>query len=229
MRPFLIGCSVVLLSLRALAAGWPVIDVANLQQSMLQVANMIKQLKNMSEQIQTYSGEAFGSIGERVFEQQQGINAFLRQLNSMGYQIETIQSQFSALFPKNHLSPTEASTYRRHLLRWQDELRSASLTAMQAQTSVDRIYAQNREIERILTQSQSAGGTVRQLQSTNRLLGAIGIRLTDLATLQATSARLMATAAAVKSAQGSEAQAQQKRFWSNYRYPRVKPRYTRLP
>ena len=227
----------IIVTLTALSFGWgsnaysggfPVFDSANFAKNLLVAYQTAQQLKKMSQQIQTYKGAAFGDVDRRVMGQQQELNRFLRQLHAIGYRLESVRAQFNALFPKGR-PPKNLAEYRAQILRWHDELRNAALASMQAQSSIDQIYADNREIQRVLSQSQTADGTVRQLQSTNRLLGVMAMKLTELWKVQATTARLAATATAIKNTRESQAREEERRFWSNHPLPpRVKP-WKKLP
>jgi len=78
----------------------------------------------------------------------------------------------------------------------QTELSEASKIAMKAQSVVERSQAYNNQVAAILNSSAAADGEVRQLQSTNQMLGIMSGQLDGLTQTLAVSARVSAMAAA---------------------------------
>ncbi len=188
----------------AKATGIPVIDVANLAQTILQVSNdvtklanqatqisnQVNQLRNQTEMLRNIGPSQFSALTNALSVQNTELNAILSAASSVQYALANVQSQINSTFPQgNDWSTFDMSTLGPRVQQWDTAVTQANTSAIRAQASLNRVSTRNAQIQGLLTEAQGANGQVRQLQINAQINGQIAQALNDNAMVTATAAR----------------------------------------
>ena len=169
-------------------------DVAH---QVTQIQNQIMQYEAMLQTLKSLDSQAFSQVRSLLQSQTDEYNQLYTDLNTIGYSLGQIDSEFNQLFPQGtDWNNVDYAQYSQYYQDWNKELRESAKKAMEAQTQVQRTQSYNAEIAAILSRSQGAEGEVRQLQAQNQMMGVVSSQLSDLTSTLATSGRLSATLAA---------------------------------
>ncbi len=174
----------------------PVIDPANLVQSIMQVTHMVEQVRNQVRQIEQatamlrqnplqLSPEISRSIGEAraLFESVQGI-AF--EANQLGEELRTL---YPATWEDYDLERVLGQSDL-----WMRESRASLQRAMAAEASAaERIEQTRGRIDRALQSSGSAEGQTGAIQASNQLLGIQASQLAEIHALLIVQGRSLET------------------------------------
>jgi len=186
------------------ATGIPVIDGANLVQSVTQVVNdatkianqasqitnQISQLTNQAQMLQNIGSSQFSALTSVLGVQTSEVNNILSTVSRLQYTLGTIQSQIKSLYPQGtDWSSFDMATLGTRRGQWDQAITEAATTAMKAQASINRIAARNSQIQSLITQAQSNPGQVRQMQINNQIDGQLVQSMNDLNTVTTTMAR----------------------------------------
>lgn len=174
----------------------PVIDPANLAQSITQVTHMVQQLRNQVQQIEQatamlrqnplqLSPELSQSIGEAraLFQSVQGI---AYEADQLGDQVRTLYPETWEDFDLDRvLSQSDA---------WMNESRQSLQRAMEAEArAAQRIEQTQGRINRALQSSSAAEGQTGAIQASNQLLGIQASQLTEIHALLIAQGRALET------------------------------------
>jgi len=218
-------------------AALTVIDLTNLKQNTLtavrtaeQIKNQIEQIRNQVKSLQTLPGSTFGPVKAIYEGNMNELNGLLSDVQGISFDLNKIDGQFDQLFPEGKWDKIDFNNYEQYYRDWNKELSDAAKTAMKAQSVIQRSQASNNEAAAILNRSSGADGDVRQLQSTNQMLGLMAGQLNGLTETLALNARVSAMAAA-SSAQKEEAErAFSTQMWSGYGdWKSTGSKYTNMP
>jgi len=174
----------------------PVIDPANLAQSITQVAHMVQQLRNQVQQIEQaaamlrqnplqLSPELSQSIGEA--------RALFQSVQGIAYEADQLGDQLRTLYPETWedydlarvLSQSDA---------WMSESRQSLQRAMEAEArAAQRIEQTQGRINRALQSSGAAEGQTGAIQASNQLLGIQASQLTEIHALLIAQGRALET------------------------------------
>jgi len=174
----------------------PVIDPANLAQSITQVAHMVEQLRNQVQQIEQASAmlrqnplqlspELSQSIGEArsLFQSVQGIAFEARQL---GEDVRTLYPETWEDFDLERVLGQSDL--------WMRESRTSLERAMEAEArAVERIEQTRGRIDRAMQSSTSAEGQTGAIQASNQLLGIQAGQLAEIHALLIVQGRALET------------------------------------
>jgi P-type conjugative transfer protein TrbJ len=219
-------------------AALTVIDISNLQQNTLtavrtaeQIQNQLEQIRNQVRSLQTLPAATFGPVKSIYDSNMQELNGLLSDVQGISFNLNQIDGQFNQLFPQGSWDQIDFSRYEQYYRDWTKELSEASKTAMKAQSVVERSQAYNNEAAAILSSSAAADGEVRQLQSTNQMLGIMAGQLDGLTQTLAVSARVSAMAAAQAANREEAERAFTTQMWSGYGNvdKQANPKYTNMP
>lgn len=161
----------------------PVIDPANLAQSVLQAAHMVEQISNQIAQLRNQaqmlarnplqlSPELSRSIDEAraLFETAEGI----------AFDIRRIGADLEALYPETW-QDFDLEGVLRQSDRWIAQSRASLQTAMEMEARAAQSIGQSRDrIANALGSSASAEGQTSAIQSGNQLLGIQASQLTEI-------------------------------------------------
>lgn len=187
---------VTVLPARDARAQIPVIDPANLAQSITQVAHMVQQLRNQVQQIEQatamlrqnplqLSPELSQSIGEA--------RALFQSVQGIAYEADQLGDQLRTLYPETWedfdlarvLSQSDA---------WMSESRQSLQRAMEAEArAAQRIEQTQGRINRALQSSSAAEGQTGAIQASNQLLGIQASQLTEIHALLIAQGRALET------------------------------------
>jgi P-type conjugative transfer protein TrbJ len=219
-------------------AALTVIDISNLQQNTLtavrtaeQIQNQLEQIRNQVRSLQMLPASTFGPVKSIYDSNMQELNGLLSDVQGISFDLNRIDGQFNQLFPQGSWDQIDFSRYEQYYRDWTKELSDASKIAMKAQSVVERSQAYNNQAAAILNQSASADGEVRQLQSTNQMLGIMAGQLDGLTQTLAVSARVSAMAAAQAANREEAERAFSTQMWSDYGNVDKQPnaKYTNMP
>lgn len=194
-------------------AALTVIDLSNLQQNTLTAVRAAQQIQNqlsmISNQVKTLTmlpGETFGAVKGIYEGNLRELNGIIADVKGISFDLNQISSQYDQLYPQGQWSNMSTGQYADIFQKWNTELANAAKVAMKGQSVLDRSQDYNNEAIAILNRSSGADGEVRQLQSTNQMLGIVSAQLGGLTENLATSSRITAMMAA-EEAQRREASA----------------------
>lgn len=192
----LLALGVTVAPARDARAQIPVIDPANLAQSITQVAHMVEQLRNQVQQIEQASAmlrqnplqlspELSQSIGEA--------RALFQSVQGIAYEADQLGDQLRTLYPQTWeefdlarvLSQSDA---------WMNESRQSLQRAMAAEAhAAQRIEQTQGRINRALQSSGAAEGQTGAIQASNQLLGIQASQLAEIQTLLIAQGRALET------------------------------------
>ncbi len=195
------------ISVQVSATGIPVVDIANLLQSIQQVladstkishmvsqiGNQVRQINQMREQLKSIGNSQYGSIINDLLGQYQEVRGVLGSISSISYSVRQIKSDFDSLFPDaSSWNTYDYGNYGGLLDQWNNEVSMAAQEAMQAQSVVSRINENTSKVRALLNQSMSAEGDVRQMQLLNQNSAVLSRQLSDVSQLLAANGRMEA-------------------------------------
>lgn len=144
-------------------------------------------------------------------------------LDAINYSVETITTQFKAVFPTEeaaqNISPSDANELRSG---WNREIHQSALAASRAQTALSRIEENSRSAVNILERSKTSvddsgeGSRLAKLQALVQMLGIINSDLTTLASTIATTERVNASVAAAEVSDEALEDARAERMMRDY-------------
>lgn len=174
----------------------PVIDPANLAQSITQVTHMVQQLRNQVQQIEQatamlrqnplqLSPELSRSIGEA--------RALFQSVQGIAYEADQLGDQLRTLYPETW----EDFDLDRVLSQsdvWMNESRQSLQRAMEAEArAAQRLEQTQGRINRALQSSSAAEGQTGAIQASNQLLGIQASQLTEIHALLIAQGRALET------------------------------------
>ncbi|NTV61771.1 MAG: conjugal transfer protein [Chlorobiaceae bacterium] len=194
-------------------AAMTVIDISNLKQNTLtavrtaqQIQNQLTMISNQVKTLTTLPSSTFGQIKGIYDSNMRELNGIIDDVSGISFDLNQIGSQYDQLYPQGQWSNMSSGQYADILQKWNTELANAAKIAMKAQSTLSRSQDYTNETIDILNRSSGADGEVRQLQSTNQMLGIVSAQLGGLTENLATSTRITAMMAA-EEAQRREASA----------------------
>ncbi len=186
------------------AGGIPVIDGANLAQTVIQVmndvrmlanqasqiANQVEQMKKQSQMLQNIGASQYMPLTNALNNQSVEINGILATASGIKYSLAQVQAEIDATFPQGaDWDAFDMATLTQRLQQWDNVVSEANSLAMRAQTSLGRVSGRNDQLQRLMVESRGAEGQVRQLQINAQLNGQIAQALNDTLAVSATAAR----------------------------------------
>jgi type IV secretion system protein VirB5 len=186
------------------ATGIPVIDGANLVQSVTQVVNdvtkisnqaaqitnQINQITNQARMLQDIGPSQFAALSGVLCTQTSEVNTILSTVSQLQYTLRSIQEQINSLYPQGtDWGAFDMTTLGKRRGQWDEAITESASTAMKAQASINRIAARNAQIQSLITQAQSNPGQVRQMQINNQMGGHVVQSMNDLQSVTTTMAR----------------------------------------
>jgi P-type conjugative transfer protein TrbJ len=214
-------------------AQWAVVDpgaiaeaVANGLEIAEVVTNTLTQIKRLESQIAN-EVQTLKSLDPRTFNELKDLisngkltyDALQRDIQSMGYNLGDVNTNFRKLFPKDqsqwkNIRDSDFEVYRDN---WTAEINAASFAAARAQTSVAKLDKNNDKILSILDSSNDdSTGEVRQLQLVNQQLALIHTALVSAVQNLATTGRVMADWAAGEAGEKMAQREAKRRHLENY-------------
>jgi hypothetical protein len=203
------------------------LDVKNLTG---QVSAALQHVRNAAESL------GGGNLVDDILIGQRYLTADIR---SIGYGIDTVTTQFEAVFPNREaatrLPPSDVAAVRRG---WDDEIHGSGMAAARAQTALSRMETNTQAALDILERSQATtGGTadegseLAKLQALVQMLGIINSDLTTLATTIAAAERVNTDMVAAETSddelQAAEAQRMLRDANARQTIPEIDPRILR--
>jgi P-type conjugative transfer protein TrbJ len=198
------------------ATGIPVVDAANLSQTMItavnavtsvanqamQIANEVRMIQNQLQSLSTLGESSFGAVNANLNNQLYQLNSVLNTVKGVGFQIGNVDSQFRAMFPEGtDWSTKDVGQYGGYFDKWSAQVQDSARTAMQSQGVIENIRRNNAETSNILSQAKGADGEVRQLQAVNQMLGVLASQMGDMTVALTAGGRSSASIAAAGQAE----------------------------
>jgi len=189
-----------------LYAQWTVIDPSNLIENILSVLeeveaniNLVNQIENQLKSLQRLGSSSFSAIQDILNNNTNDLEDLIAAVKGIGYLIDSINSEYDAIFPDNDGWDAEKlSNYPAYARDWNNKTTSSIKDAMKAQSVLSRIKDTNNNVISILSEVSGADGEVRQLQAMNQILSQMSSQLSDIAQTMAVTSRMTATALAAE-------------------------------
>jgi P-type conjugative transfer protein TrbJ len=201
-----------------------VIDLSNLKQNTLtavrtaqQIQNQLTMISNQVKTLTTLPTATFSQIKGIYDGNMRELNSIISDVKGISFDLDQIGSQYDQLYPQGQWSMMSTGQYADFFRKWNVELANAAKTAMKAQAVLDRSQDYMNETIDILNRSAGADGEVRQLQSTNQMLGIVSAQLGGLTENLATSTRITAMMAAEEAQQREAASAYNRKLMRGLR------------
>jgi hypothetical protein len=202
----------------------PVEDLGRLAATAKMIADAVRVTTQISGALTHIQNAAIGLGGGNLVDDILiGHRNLTDDLHSISYSIETISTQFGAVFPTreaaSHVSPSDAAQLRNN---WDQELHQSALAASRAQSSLSRMEDNSRSAVTILERSKATAGSdgegsrLAKLQALVQMLGVVNSDLTTLGTTIATTERVNADAAAADVSDESLEAARAERMMRDY-------------
>lgn len=216
------------------ATGIPVVDVANLSQTMItalnavtsvanqavQIANEVKMIQNQLQSLSMLGNSSFGMLNANLNNQLSQLDGVLSTVKGVGFQINNVDNQFRTMFPEGtDWSTKDVSQYGGYFEKWSAQVQDSAKTAMQSQGVIENVRRNNLEASNILSQAKGADGEVRQLQAVNQMLGVLAGQMSDMTVALTAGGRSSASIAAAGQAERDA----QRALMENFSAPVVIP------
>ena len=208
----------------ASGAAIPVIDTAAIAKLALQIAEAIRQIKVMEQQVQMMRDAAkqvaqgsFGGLVELFRLIQVNYEAITRDGSGIGYTLQSVNSQFQRIFPNEEaISNARFRDYESISNGMTNELRSAALVAVRAQSTLSELQTTNAAARDILQQSDGNGSQVAQLQLAVQMLAVIQENMRSIVQTINSAGRLTSDMAAAAVTERRVARERRIRLMRNY-------------
>ena len=175
---------------------------AILTETVSQGSTLTQQLTRLSDQItlmrqalSTLDPASYASILNLVNRSELDYSQLVSNVNSVGYTLSSVNADFQQAFPTDFSStsmPNIGALYG----KWQNEIWDSTLVAARTQSVLSTLRDNTNNAAMILSSSQSAEGTVAQLQAVVQMLGVMQSQTNSLLQSLATTGRVVATTAA---------------------------------
>lgn len=174
----------------------PVIDPANLAQSITQVAHMVEQLRNQVQQIEQAAAMLRQNPLQLSPELTQSIEearALFQSVQGIAYEADQLGDQLRTLYPETW-EDFELDRVLSQSDVWMNESRQSLQRAMEAEArAAQRIEQTQGHINRALQSSSGAEGQTGAIQAGNQLLGIQASQLTEIHALLIAQGRALET------------------------------------
>lgn len=194
------ACALSLLApLSGAQAQMPVYDGANYAQMMQSVSQGVRQLQSLQVQVQQQAA-MLARLQQNFSKPLSAVNQAnaqtLGQAVGIGYAAGDIAASFSSAYPTS-LPGARSAQITASLANWRSRSRQTLEEAMGAQITVAGAQPTTAQsVTAAVAASQSAPGQTAAIQSTNQILAALSVQLSQLQTLMMTAARAAQSSAA---------------------------------
>ncbi|HJW27687.1 MAG TPA: P-type conjugative transfer protein TrbJ [Saprospiraceae bacterium] len=182
-----------------LATGYPVIDIANLQQNILIAARELKSNLNEAASLYNQVQQIAGQVQQIRMEAQNLLNypvgvyndikadiEYMRQLTNSSVDLGTKLSALSAKFSTTYPGYKAPENYQNEYLTWTNSSLGSIKTALEAvDRQVRAMDFENTQMDKARDQSATAVGQMQVLQSANQISAEAVRQLQELRKLQA--------------------------------------------
>lgn len=210
------GLALLALSLAAAPAKAqiPVIDPANLAQSLIQAAQGLEQIHNQITQIEQQTQMLARNPLQLSPELSQDIGEardLFNRARAIAFQVNQIENQIEALYPETY-EQFDLSSISERTDQWLAEDRSNLERAMQAEARAAQSLQSTRgRLDRALSASASAEGQTSAVQAGNQLLGINASQLAEIQALLVAQSRALSSERMERVAREQRAQEIQRR------------------
>lgn len=205
--------------------GGIVYDPTNYAQNVLTAARSLQQINNQIQQIQNQATSLINeaknlaslpvSTLSTLQAQVNQTRQLLSQAQRIAYDVQSIQSAFTARYSGTALRGNAAQMVANANERWEDSV-GALQDALQVQAGVvGNIDGARSSIDTLMSASHSASGALQAAQAGNQLLALQSQQLADLTAVIAAQGRAQALEAARNTATEAEARERFRRFRGN--------------
>lgn len=202
--------------------GGIVYDPTNYSQNILTAARTLEQINNQIRQLQNQATSLVNearnlttlplNILQPLQQQIQQTQTLLRQAQRMAYDVQQIETQFSAQYENIDLTTSQRAMVTGAEDRWKTSV-AAFEDALKVQAgAVANIDGTREAVTSLVTASQSATGALQAAQAGNQLLALQSQQLADLTAVVAAQGRAQALDSASAAAAKAQAREQLRRF-----------------
>jgi len=222
------ACATALVALLALTApaqagGIPVYDASNFAQNLLtavralqQINNQIRSLQNEARMLETMRRNLQPmsySTQDQLAAKLQQINSLMSQAQGLTYQVQTTESQFARLYPREYAATMTGDQYAAAARqRWAASMDSLQHTVRVQSQIVGTVQADSATLSRLIEESQSAVGALQAQQAGNQLTALSAKQQMQTQELLASQARAQAMEQAREASEEEAARTAFKRF-----------------
>ncbi len=203
--------------------GGDVVELAAiLAESIAQGATLAEQLTQLTDQVSLVrttlaqlDPATYAAVLQVINNTYLDYNRLTSDVNSIGYTLESVNRDFQRAFPTD-FSSTPMSQVDSLYGKWQDDIWSSTIVAARAQSVLSTLRDNANQAAAILSSSQSAQGTVGQLQAVVQMLGLMQSQTNSLIQSLATTGRVLTTQASTGASERQLSREKKKRNLAGY-------------
>lgn len=183
-----------------------------LGQQLTQLSEQVNLVRTTLSQLDPASYAAVLSIVNNTYLD---YNRLVSDVNSIGYTLESVNSDFRQAFPTD-FSQTSMAGVDQLYGRWQQDIWSSTMVAARAQSVLSTLNQNASQAATILSNSASAQGTVAQLQAVVQMLALMQSQTNSLIQSLATTGRVLTTSASVGASERQLSREKKRRNLAGY-------------
>jgi type IV secretion system protein TrbJ len=205
--------------------------IANGVTMIKQLADMVQMVQNGVTLLKSLNPASMLGLAANLAQQVLGLNDLLSSINTIGYSLNQVNSEFSRVFPgSTAMAGMTINDFQNATNRWHSELLGVSQIAMRAQSTVTKLQGNADAASQILSNSASAEGAVGQAQANVQMTHLLSTQLDQLIETTDTANRVTATMAATAAAEDDMSEEMRTRLLMDYTDTGAPaPVLTRLP
>ncbi|WP_062784704.1 P-type conjugative transfer protein TrbJ [Novosphingobium capsulatum] len=199
-----------------------VYDPSNYAQNVLTAARALQQVNNQLRQIENQTQSLLNdarnlaslplSLVAPIQQQLDQTRQLLRQAQRLSYNVDTVQSGFSARYRAIDLSASDQALVTGAQSRWQDSV-AAFEDALKTQAlTVGHLDTTRQSLTSLMQASHDATGALQAIEAGNQILAVQSQQLADLAATLVAQGRAQTLDAAAAAAAKAQAREQLRRF-----------------
>ncbi len=180
-----------------------------------QLSQLSAQVTLMRQALARLDASSYASILSLINNTELDYSTLVHDVNSVGFTLTSVNAEFRQAYPSDFSAIAMGdlgSTYG----KWQDDIWASTLVAARAQSVLSTLRDNTSNAAAILASSQTAEGTVAQLQSVVQILGVMQSQTNSLIQSLATTGRVVATTAATTASERQLSLEKKKRNLAGY-------------
>lgn len=168
-----------------------------------QIRRQIQQIALATENLKQLSSGDLAALRE-TFRQ---LDSLYRQAEQISMRWEQISQEFERTYERYNPEEHSADDYQELRARWSQQTNNATRSAMQAHGVVEEYEQRERNLERYLSASDSATGTLAAIQAGNKMTAMVARQMMELSSLMVADSRARLSRLAEESARDDSARA----------------------
>lgn len=180
-----------------------------------QLMQLMQQVEMMKTMLSRLDPASYNAILALINDSNLTYNDLVRDINSIGYTLQSVNTEFKTTFPTN-FSKTPISDFDALYGEWQNQIWSSTLVAARAQSVLSTLRQNADNAASIMAASASSSGEIAQLQAVVQMLGVMQSQSNSLITSLASTGRVIATTASTSASERQLSREKKKRNLQNY-------------